>query len=154
MLPGLLTSKKICLLICLAPEKHLYINLHNTHDRWSRCFWKCCYLVSNIVSFADAGINNFHHTPSREWFQTDAVLRVSFGNFLFFTILAILMVGVKNQRDPRDGLHHGGWMMKIICWCLLVIFMFFLPNEIINFYGKCCCLMYACFFFLFGDYQW
>ncbi|EXC14084.1 putative serine incorporator [Morus notabilis] len=79
-------------------------------------------------------INNFHHTPSREWFETDAVLRVSLGNFLFFTILAILMVGVKNQRDPRDGLHHGGWMMKIICWCLLVIFMFFLPNEIINFY--------------------
>lgn len=47
-----------------------------------------------------------------------------------------MMVGVKNQKDPRDGLHHGGWMMKIICWCLLVIFMFFLPNEIVSFYGK------------------
>ncbi|KAF4394716.1 hypothetical protein CsatB_019208 [Cannabis sativa] len=79
-------------------------------------------------------INTFHHTPSREWFETDAVLRVSLGNFLFFTIFAVMMVGVKTQRDPRDGLHHGGWMMKIICWCLLVIFMFFLPNEIINFY--------------------
>ncbi|RDX73820.1 putative serine incorporator, partial [Mucuna pruriens] len=62
------------------------------------------------------------------------VLRVSLGNFLFFTILAILMIGVKTQRDPRDSMHHGGWMMKIICWCLLVIFMFFLPNEIISFY--------------------
>ncbi|MED6218121.1 hypothetical protein PIB30_024001 [Stylosanthes scabra] len=79
-------------------------------------------------------INNFKHTPSREWFETDAVLRVSLGNFLFFTILAILMIGVKNQKDPRDGLHHGGWMMKIICWFLLVIFMFFLPNELISFY--------------------
>lgn len=79
-------------------------------------------------------INSFNHTPSREWFETDAVLRVSLGNFLFFTILAVLMVGVKSQRDPRDGLHHGGWMMKIICWCLLVIFTFFLPNEIINLY--------------------
>lgn len=46
------------------------------------------------------------------------------------------MVGVKNQKDPRDSLHHGGWMMKVICWCLLVIFMFFLPNEIVSFYGK------------------
>lgn len=64
------------------------------------------------------------------------MLRVSLGNFLFFTILALMMVGVKNQKDPRDGLHHGGWMMKIICWCLLVIFMFFLPNEIVSFYGK------------------
>ncbi|KAI7985505.1 putative serine incorporator [Camellia lanceoleosa] len=79
-------------------------------------------------------INHFSQTPDREWFETDAVLRVSLGNFLFFTILALLMVGVKSQKDPRDGLHHGGWMMKIICWCLLVIFMFFLPNDIISFY--------------------
>lgn len=84
----------------------------------------------------NAGINHFHKTPNREWFETDAVLRVSLGNFLFFSILSLLMVGVKNQKDPRDGLHHGGWMMKVICWCLLVIFMFFLPNEIISFYGK------------------
>lgn len=79
-------------------------------------------------------INHFHSTPDREWFETDAVLRVSLGNFLFFTILAIMMVGVKNQKDPRDSVHHGGWMMKIICWCLLVIFTFFLPNGIISFY--------------------
>ncbi|XP_057767747.1 uncharacterized protein LOC130988021 [Salvia miltiorrhiza] len=79
-------------------------------------------------------INHFHQTPDREWFETDAVLRVSLGNFLFFTILAIFMIGVKNQKDPRDNLHHGGWMMKIICWCILVILMFFLPNGIVSFY--------------------
>ncbi|XP_015160298.1 serine incorporator 3-like isoform X3 [Solanum tuberosum] len=81
------------------------------------------------------GINSFHTTPSREWFETDAVLRVSLGTFLFFTILAILMIGVKRQKDPCDGVHHGGWMMKLICWCVLVIFMFFLPNGIIGYYG-------------------
>lgn len=79
-------------------------------------------------------INHFHQTPSREWFQTDAVLRVSLGNFLFFTCLSVFMIGVKSQKDPRDNIHHGGWMMKVISWCLLVIFMFFLPNEIISFY--------------------
>ncbi|CAI0421026.1 unnamed protein product [Linum tenue] len=79
-------------------------------------------------------INHFHKTPDREWFETDAVLRVSLGNFVFFTILAIMMAGVKSQKDPRDSLHHGGWMMKIISWFLLVIFMFFVPNEIISFY--------------------
>lgn len=79
-------------------------------------------------------INYFQHTPGKEWFQTDAVLRVSLGNFLFFTILAILMIGVKNQKDPRDSLHHGGWMMKIISWCVLVLLMFFLPNEVISLY--------------------
>ncbi|CDO98258.1 unnamed protein product [Coffea canephora] len=79
-------------------------------------------------------INHFHQTPDREWFETDAVLRVSLGNFLFFTILAVFMMGIKNQKDPRDSVHHGGWMIKIICWCLLVILMFFVPNEIISFY--------------------
>ncbi|KAL3529003.1 hypothetical protein ACH5RR_008325 [Cinchona calisaya] len=79
-------------------------------------------------------INHFHQTPDREWFETDAVLRVSLGNFLFFTILAIFMMGVKTQKDPRDSVHHGGWMMKVICWCLLVILMFFVPNGIISFY--------------------
>ncbi|XP_057537134.1 uncharacterized protein LOC130814894 [Amaranthus tricolor] len=79
-------------------------------------------------------INYFQHTPSKEWFQTDAVLRVSLGNFLFFTILAVLMIGVKNQKDPRDNVHHGGWMMKIISWCLLVLLMFFVPNGFISFY--------------------
>ncbi|KAJ4959232.1 hypothetical protein NE237_026343 [Protea cynaroides] len=79
-------------------------------------------------------INHFHQTPDREWFETDAVLRVSLGNFLFFTIFAIIMIGVKNQKDPRDQLHHGGWMVKIVSWCVLVILMFFLPNGIVSFY--------------------
>ncbi|KAJ4952519.1 hypothetical protein NE237_029351 [Protea cynaroides] len=79
-------------------------------------------------------INYFHQTPDREWFETDAVLRVSLGNFLFFTIFAIMMIGVKDQKDPRDQLHHGGWMVKIVSWCLLVILMFFLPNGIVSFY--------------------
>lgn len=94
------------------------------------------YLRVDLLFIIDAGINHFYETPDREWFETDAVLRVSLGNFLFFSILSLLMVGVKNQKDPRDSLHHGGWMMKVICWCLLVILMFFLPNEIISFYGK------------------
>lgn len=91
-------------------------------------------LMTSLIIYE--GINHFHSTPDREWFETDAVLRVSLGNFLFFTIFAIFMIGVKNQKDPRDSLHHGGWMMKVICWCILVILMFFLPNGIISFYGK------------------
>ncbi|XP_008794380.2 probable serine incorporator [Phoenix dactylifera] len=79
-------------------------------------------------------INHFHRTPDREWFETDAVLRVSLGNFLFFTILALLMAGIKDQKDPRDRLHHGGWMAKIVCWCVLVILMFFVPNGLVSFY--------------------
>ncbi|XP_072989889.1 uncharacterized protein [Typha latifolia] len=79
-------------------------------------------------------INHFHRTPDREWFETDAVLRVSLGNSLFFAVLAIIMVGIKDQKDPRDGVHHGGWMAKIFCWCVLVFLMFFVPNGVVSFY--------------------
>jgi serine incorporator 1/3 len=83
-----------------------------------------------------SGINHFHKTPDREWFETDAVLRVSLGNFLFFTILALLMAGIKDQKDPRDQIHHGGWMAKIFCWIVIVVLMFFVPNGLVSFYGK------------------
>jgi hypothetical protein len=79
-------------------------------------------------------INHFHKTPDREWFETDAVLRVSLGNFTFFTILALLMAGIKDQKDPRDQIHHGGWMAKIFCWFVIVVLMFFVPNGLVSFY--------------------
>lgn len=63
-----------------------------------------------------------------------AVLRVSLGNFLFFGILALIMIGVKDQNDKRDSMQHGGWIAKMIIWLLLVVLMFFLPNEVITIY--------------------
>ncbi|GMN28679.1 hypothetical protein TIFTF001_046259, partial [Ficus carica] len=124
-------SEFVCLNNCARGYCHWKLFSDFNHDlEWNVWLKK----VGDVDFGMRARINSFNHTPSREWFETDAVLRVSLGNFLFFTILAVLMVGVKSQRDPRDGLHHGGWMMKIICWCLLVIFTFFLPNEIINLY--------------------
>ena len=75
--------------------------------------------------------------PSKEWFATQAVLRVSFGNCAFFTLLAILMVGVEDQRDVRDGWHHGGWMLKFIAWGGLIVGAFLLPNSVLEVYGGC-----------------
>ncbi|KAA0033429.1 hypothetical protein IC582_026912 [Cucumis melo] len=71
----------------------------------------------------------------KEWFQMQAVLRVSLGNFLFFAILALIMIGVKDQNDRRDAWHHGGWMAKMVIWILFVVLMFFLPNVIFSIYG-------------------
>lgn len=72
----------------------------------------------------------------KEWFQMQAVLRVSLGNFLFFAILALIMIGVKDQNDRRDAWHHGGWMAKMVIWILFVVLMFFLPNVIFSIYGE------------------
>lgn len=72
---------------------------------------------------------------SKEWYQIQAVLRVSFGNFLFFGMLALVMIGVKDQNDRRDSWHHGGWMAKLVLWLLLVVLMFFVPDVVISIYG-------------------
>ncbi|GLT97915.1 hypothetical protein SLE2022_154570 [Rubroshorea leprosula] len=78
-------------------------------------------------------INTSSHT--NEWFQEQAVLRVSLGYFLFFAILALIMIGVKDQNDQRDSWHHGGWIAKMVIWLLLVVLMFFLPNVVVSIYG-------------------
>lgn len=73
-------------------------------------------------------------THTKEWYQIQAVLRVSLGNFLFFGILSLIMIGIKDQNDKRDSWHHGGWCAKMIIWALLVVLMFFLPNVVISIY--------------------
>ncbi|XP_062177052.1 uncharacterized protein LOC133881985 [Alnus glutinosa] len=78
---------------------------------------------------------NTSGTHTKEWFQIQAVLRVSLGNFLFFAILAVIMIGIKDQNDRRDSWHHGGWIAKMLIWLLLVVLMFFLPNVVISIYG-------------------
>ncbi|KAK7855736.1 uncharacterized protein LOC111994108 [Quercus suber] len=78
---------------------------------------------------------NTSDTHTKEWYQIQAVLRVSMGNFLFFAIFALIMIGVKDQNDKRDAWHHGGWIVKMVLWILLVVLMFFLPNAVISVYG-------------------
>lgn len=75
------------------------------------------------------------NTHTKEWYQEEAVLRVSLGNFLFFGILALIMIGVKDQNDKRDSWHHGGWTVKAVIWLLLVVLAFFLPDVVIVVYG-------------------
>ncbi|MCO5579600.1 hypothetical protein L7F22_033457 [Adiantum nelumboides] len=69
---------------------------------------------------------------SNEWLEMQVVLRVSLGSFLFFALLSLLMIGVKDQKDWQDS---GGWTTKLIGWFLSSILMFFLPNGVITAYG-------------------
>lgn len=88
-----------------------------------------------LVWFFISGIST-SQTHSTEWYQQEAVLRVSLGNFLFFAIFALIMIGVKDQNDRRDSWHHGGWVAKMVIWVLLIILMFFVPNVVISIYGQ------------------
>ncbi|KAH7426563.1 hypothetical protein KP509_10G006400 [Ceratopteris richardii] len=74
-------------------------------------------------------------TRSDEWLEMQAVLRVSSGSFLFYTLFALVMIGVKDRKDWRDSLHHGAWTAKLIGWFILTVLMFFLPNGVMIGYG-------------------
>jgi len=73
--------------------------------------------------------------PSDDWFGKQAVYRISFGNFLFFALFSVLLVGVKYKGEARAKLHTGGWFFKIITWTLFQVVPFFLPNESMEVYS-------------------
>ncbi|GBG63476.1 hypothetical protein CBR_g38094 [Chara braunii] len=73
--------------------------------------------------------------PSKEWYGTQAVLRVTLGNFLFFLLFSILLCGVKDKREVRDGWQHGGWMLKFILWIAIIVIAFLVPNSAVHVYG-------------------
>jgi hypothetical protein len=54
----------------------------------------------------------------------------------FFTLFALVLIGVKDQREQRDGWHHGGWMVKLCLWALLTLLAFLAPNSLIGAYGE------------------
>eukprot|EP00890_Picochlorum_soloecismus_P000604 jgi/Picsp_1/1544/NSC_05022-R1_probable serine incorporator-like len=78
-------------------------------------------------------------TPPDEWFGEQAVFRLSLGNFLLFSVLALIMAfpaPVKFKDDWRDKhLHHGGWALKAIFWLLFNILPFFFSNGVITLYA-------------------
>jgi Serine incorporator (Serinc) len=55
---------------------------------------------------------------------------------LFFSFMALVLLGVKYKSDKRDQyLHHGNWMVKLGLWLLFSALPFFFPNGLINIYG-------------------
>lgn len=77
--------------------------------------------------------------PPDEWFGQQAVYRVSLGNFLLFTTLALLMsfpAPVKYTSDWRDKyVHHGNYLVRACLWVVFNAFPFFLPNSMVNAYA-------------------
>lgn len=74
--------------------------------------------------------------PSDKWFGQQAVYRISMGNFLFFGVLSLALLGVKHKNDKRDQLlHHGNWLVKLGLWLLFSALPFFFPNNIVMGYA-------------------
>lgn len=59
---------------------------------------------------------------------------------LLFTVLALVMAGVRTTSDKRDRqIHHGSWIIKAGLWLVAMVFPFFLPPSIITAYCACAC---------------
>ncbi|KAL9261697.1 putative serine incorporator [Drosera capensis] len=70
-----------------------------------------------------------------ECLGAEGVLRVSFGCFIFFFIMFLATVGTSKLDDPRDSLHSGWWIGKLLLCVILMILPFLIPPAIIHFYG-------------------
>jgi|Transcript_9089 hypothetical protein len=73
---------------------------------------------------------------SDAWYGKQAVYRISLGNFSFFGILALALLGVKYRSDKRDVyLHHGGWIIKLVLWLLFNALPFLAPVPLVSGYA-------------------
>jgi len=66
---------------------------------------------------------------AKPFYGSQAVFRISFGSFVFFSFMALTLYGVKTRGEGRaKTLHHGAWGVKGMLWVILMVVPFFLPN--------------------------
>ncbi|XP_059487780.1 probable serine incorporator isoform X1 [Neocloeon triangulifer] len=57
-----------------------------------------------------------------------AVYRICFAMCCFFTLMAVIMIGVKSGKDPRAGIQNGFWGIKILLIIGAAVGAFFIPE--------------------------
>lgn len=57
-----------------------------------------------------------------------AVYRIMFSLTVFFTLMGILMIGVKNSKDKRAGIQNGFWAVKALILAGITVGAFFIPQ--------------------------
>ncbi|KAK9867400.1 hypothetical protein WJX84_004681 [Apatococcus fuscideae] len=65
-----------------------------------------------------------------------AVLRISFGNVMFFALNLLLTLGMRKKDSWRRPLHTGLWPLKIVVWAALIGVTFAFPNHAVYIYGQ------------------
>ncbi|MBN3321635.1 SERC1 protein, partial [Atractosteus spatula] len=57
-----------------------------------------------------------------------AVYRICFGMSICFLAFALLMINVKNSRDPRAAVHNGFWFFKVAAIIAVTVGAFYIPE--------------------------
>ncbi|RIA99026.1 serine incorporator/TMS membrane protein [Glomus cerebriforme] len=95
--------------------------------------------------------NNLHlNCPEGSCFGVLTVHRVCFALSLFHFFLGVLVIGIKDNRNPRSAIQNGWWGPKVLLWIGLIIGSFFIPNEFFLVWGNYISLIGAAIFILVG----
>ncbi|XP_034725935.1 serine incorporator 1 [Etheostoma cragini] len=62
-----------------------------------------------------------------------AVYRICFGMSIWFLGFAILMINIKNSRDPRAAIHNGFWFFKFAALVAVTVGAFYIPDGLFNY---------------------
>ncbi|XP_074066231.1 serine incorporator 3 [Macrotis lagotis] len=57
-----------------------------------------------------------------------AIYRINFALAIFFFLFFLLMLKVKNSKDPRAAVHNGFWFFKIVAIVGLMVAAFYIPG--------------------------
>uniref|UniRef100_A0A8C2WSW2 Serine incorporator 1 n=1 Tax=Cyclopterus lumpus TaxID=8103 RepID=A0A8C2WSW2_CYCLU len=57
-----------------------------------------------------------------------AVYRICFGMSMWFLVFAVLMINIKNSRDPRATIHNGFWFFKCAALVAITTGAFYIPD--------------------------
>ena len=64
------------------------------------------------------------------------VLRISFGNFIFFAAHFICLLGVARDENWRRILHTGLLPLQFVAWLGVIVACFAVPNHVFSVYGQ------------------
>uniref|UniRef100_A0A7N5ZTC0 Uncharacterized protein n=1 Tax=Anabas testudineus TaxID=64144 RepID=A0A7N5ZTC0_ANATE len=62
-----------------------------------------------------------------------AVYRVCFGMSMWFLGFSILMINIKNSRDPRAAVHNGFWFFKFAALVAITVASFYIPDGLFTY---------------------
>eukprot|EP00197_Chlamydomonas_leiostraca_P006389 CAMPEP_0202866810 /NCGR_PEP_ID=MMETSP1391-20130828/8372_1 /ASSEMBLY_ACC=CAM_ASM_000867 /TAXON_ID=1034604 /ORGANISM="Chlamydomonas leiostraca, Strain SAG 11-49" /LENGTH=381 /DNA_ID=CAMNT_0049546795 /DNA_START=130 /DNA_END=1272 /DNA_ORIENTATION=- len=63
-------------------------------------------------------------------------MRISFANFSFFALHALLLLGMTKESDPRIYGHASFWGLKLLLWAGALVGFFFVPTRVIYGYAQ------------------
>ncbi|CAL9102009.1 unnamed protein product [Musa textilis] len=123
-----------CARYCLGPNPSI------ARFIYALIFLVTCLLAWTIRDYGRNALSELQRLKgchgARYCLGAEGVLRISFGCFLFFSVMFLSTVGTKKLEDSRNFWHSEWWPAKIIIWIGFMVVPFFLPSAFIQLYGK------------------